>query len=395
MIKDIYPSSSISKLDSDLSSSELENAFDIEIVSPIVGMSPSYIQKALSKKRIKTLTLRDVVYLLDLDTFSETFIPRSRIPSYLLANRKKDAAEKILLQKNHILIKGSATDLIRRLPAASIQCVVTSTPYWGTRIYETSLDIAWADGEVCPFGHEQTPEGFIRHTIEILYLLKPTIRIEGSIWWNLMDTYNTRTQIRSSASETLRAMQGKDKRAWKDHDARRYSARHSFLKDGEQSMIPYRVAERASRIGYWVKSVITWKKNGSMPETVDSRVTRELEYVIHLTAQRTPLFKKSSYRKMPEQLGGRNEKYESDKLTDVWHLPTSPGRDGHGAQFPLALPARCIALTTRENDWVLDPFIGSGTTALAAAKLNRKAIGFDVSQAYLDLARSRLAKLSK
>ena len=195
-----------------------------------------------------------------------------------------------------------------------------------------------------------------------------------------MDTYNTRTQIRRNAAETLRAMKGNDPRGWRDHECRRYSAGHSFLNDGEQCLIPFRVAERASRIGYFVKSVITWKKNGSMPETVGTRVTRELEYILHLSVDRTPLFQKNQYTTIPEAIGGRNRTFESEKLTDVWCFRTTSGRDGHGAQFPIELPGRCIALTTKKSDLVLDPFVGAGTAVLAACRLGRKGLGFDVSK---------------
>ena len=83
---------------------------------------------------------------------------------------------------------------------------MTSSPYWGMRVYENERNMRWADGESCPYGFEQTPEGFIRHTIELLVLMKPAITAEGSVWWNIMDTYNTRTPIRGNARERLDAM---------------------------------------------------------------------------------------------------------------------------------------------------------------------------------------------
>ena len=207
-----------------------------------------------------------------------------------------------------------------------------------------------------------------------------------------MDTYNTRTQIRTSASETLNAMRGNDPRGWHDHECRRYSAGHAYLKDGEQCMIPTQVAARASRIGYYVKSTIAWKKTGSMPETVDTRTTRELEFILHLSRDRAPRFDKQVFLRIPEALGGRNCRHEAEKLTDVWHFSTAAGKDGHGAQFPIALPGRCIALTTGPGDRVLDPFVGSGTTSVAAAHLGRKSAGFDVSSNYLRTASARLVK---
>lgn len=126
-----------------------------------------------------------------------------------------------------------------------------------------------------------------------------------------------------------------------------------------------------------------------MPEPQLSRVSRNVEYIIHLTTQRTPLFNKKAYLELPEELGGK-QFHESEKLSDFWYLPTSSGGNGHGAQFPLQLPGRCIALSSNEGDTILDPFIGSGTTAIAAYLLNRKYIGFDISEEYLHLAEKRI-----
>jgi DNA modification methylase len=388
MIQDIHPETPVTALFRDFTKETLERAFPLSLVSALVGMNPSFVRKALGSKS-DTVSLKSVLHLLDMDAFAETFIPRSRIPQYLLNWQSPVSEPQISLPDGQDFIQGSATTLIPRLPRKSVQCVVTSTPYWGLRLYSDTFLVSWADGEVCPFGNEQTPEAFIRHTVELLFLLKPVITSTGSVWWNLMDTYNTRTQIRANAAETLRAMRGEDSRGWHDYECRRYSAGHSFLTDGEQCLIPSRVVERASRLGYLVKSLITWKKNGSMPETVDTRVTRELEYIIHLAVDRSPLFNKAVYRQIPETIGGRNTSYESEKLTDVWCFRTSDGRNGHGAQFPVVLPARCIALSTNEGDLVLDPFIGAGTTAIAARRLGRRCLGFDVSDAYLEVARNK------
>ena len=208
-----------------------------------------------------------------------------------------------------------------------------------------------------------------------------------------MDSYNTRTQIRSSASEALRAMQGKDSKSWADHAARRYSAGHSYLKDGELSLIPVQIAQRASRIGFYVKSLITWAKPSSMPEPQNSRVSRGSEFVIHMTKTRTPKFDREAYRRVRTALGGRNVGYESDKLSDVWVLPTSSGKNGHGAQFPTALPGRCIALSTAPGDLVLDPFVGSGNSGVAARALGRRFIGIDVSPQYIAVAEEAISSV--
>ncbi|MDA8648020.1 site-specific DNA-methyltransferase [Rhodobacteraceae bacterium] len=388
-LPDIKPETKVTTFDRD-AFREAKLNLPVDVVAPVVGMSPTFIRKVVGRK--SSIDGNDLLSLLDQDTFCETFIPRSGILKYFSEKYKTDPPRLVDNPKQGSSLRhGNALDLIESLPAESIQCVVTSTPYWALRIYKDSLSVEWADGEACPYGHEQTPEGFLRHTTEILFHLMRAVKADGSIWWNIMDSFNTRTQIRGNAAEALRAMQGKDPKGWNDHECRRYSAGHVFLKDGEQCLIPARIAERAARLGYYVKSIITWAKTSSLPEPQNSRVSRNLEYILHLSKQRTPKFDKSVYRTLPVKFGGRNNGWETDKLSDVWTLPTSSGRGGHGAQFPLALPGRCIALSTEEGDCVLDPFVGAGNAGVAALSLRRTFIGFDVSKEYLETAQTRLA----
>lgn len=363
--------------------------FDREVVAPLVGMSKTFIRKVVGHRRL--LSIDDVLLLLDQDAYSETFVRRSQVLNFLMTLPDEDDTADPVEVLSHVLLCGNVTEVLSRLAPRSVQCVVTSSPYWGVRIYDDSTIVTWADGEVCAYGHEQTPESFVRHTVQILWLLKSKLTSNASVWWNIGDTYNTRTQIRGSALEALHAMQGKDDRKWSEHDARRHSAGHSYLADGEQCTIPFRIAERASRIGYLVKSIITWAKQSSLPEPQNSRVNRGVEYVLHMSPIRTPKFDKDAYRRLPASLGGRNVGYEPDKLTDVWVLPTSPGGDGHGAQFPVALPARCIALSTEPDDLVLDPFVGLANSGVAARILGRRFTGIDVSEKYLSLAEEKLA----
>ena len=385
---DIKPRTSVSTFDRTKDLGE-GDCYPLNWVAPIVGMSKTFIRRVVGQK--SRLSDQDLINLLDQDAHSETFIPRSKVIEYLRSFSSSDSnRSKTLGLEPYTLIKGDALQQLRSFRSQSISCVVTSTPYWALRIYQDAVSTQWADGAFCVYGHEQTPEEFLRHTSEILHEIYRVLDRNGSVWWNIMDSFNTRTQIRYNASESLKAMQGKDPRKWREFECRRYSAGHSYLKDGEQCLIPSRIAERASRMGYYVKSVITWAKTATLPEPQNSRVSRNIEYVLHLSKVRSPTFDKTSYLKLNADLGGRNPDWETEKLSDVWVLPTSSGRDGHGAQFPISLPGRCISLSTAENDLVLDPFVGAGNAGVAALKLQRRFVGIDVSKTYLTTANQRL-----
>ena len=399
MIRDIKPKTPVAVLRRDFTKSELQRRFDVELVCAAVGMSRAFIARAFGVPggRPRTATLEQVLFLLDLDGFQETFLPRSRIPDYLLNLEITDPPTPLRVDNTAVLV-GNARDLLPALPEHAVQSVVTSSPYWGMRTYDNQRDVKWADGEMCPYGFEQTPEGFIRHTIELLYLLKPALALKGSVWWNLMDTYNTRTPIRGNARERMSLMDGTStqRHGWTEHAACRHSAGHMYLQDAEQCSIPLkRVAERASRIGYMHRSSITWRKNSATPEPVNSRVTRQAEYILHLSVGQAPFFDKEEWqtRRGPEPGAAPTRSTNPPNFTDVWSLPTAVGKNGHGARIPPRAP-RSVYFHQQPpwGDLVLDPFIGSGTTAIAALALGRKCIGFDVSEKYVESARARVAR---
>ncbi len=388
----IQPKSSISRLASDFPAAAYKRSFAVNVVAPIVGMSYHLIGDALGHSaRRETVTFTELLELLNSDAYSETFVPRHKIPEYLLSQSTYSGAR--LHPSSEVeLLHGSASDLIPALQPQSIDCVVTSSPYWGMRVYDTNLTVAWADGERCPYGLEQTPEGFVRHTVELLYRLEPAIADTGSVWWNIGDTYNTRTVVRRSSSEKLQAMKGdRIAETWADGKVLRSSAGHAYLKDGEMCLIPHQISQRASRVGYCNAHTFVWARS-TTPESVSSRVSHVTEYVLHLTVSTKSHWNGAGIDGLPRHLGGRQKGEASFGVPDLWRLPTATGRHGHGAAFSTSLPGRCIALATERGHRILDPFIGSGSTALAAVELERSVTGFDVSESYLAIAEKRIAE---
>ncbi|MGC8465219.1 MAG: DNA methyltransferase [Acidimicrobiales bacterium] len=95
-------------------------------------------------------------------------------------------------------------------------------------------------------------------------------------------------------------------------------------------------------------------------------------------------------RELPYQSSMTRDAFMEDTL-DVWEIPPeSATRVGHPAPYPVELPARLIELYTYRGDLVLDPFLGSGTTAVAAARMDRHYVGYDLDESYIKLAQQRV-----
>ena len=136
-------------------------------------------------------------------------------------------------------------------------------------------------------------------------------------------------------------------------------------------MRPFDIVNRLrQKQGYFINDIIIWHKNNPIP--MQKRLTNAIEYIFVLS-------------KHP--IG----KYYTKKYThNVWKFPVDSGNKGHSAVFPIELPLRCIEHFTKENDVVLDPFMGSGTTGVACKKMNRKFIGMEINKEYIKIAKDRI-----
>lgn len=159
------------------------------------------------------------------------------------------------------------------------------------------------------------------------------------------------------------------------------------------------VANVMTDIGYLMRGEIIWNKSASAGVScawgswmsANNPVLRDVhEYIL--------VFSKSSYSK-PKQSEASKSTIEREGFLEwtksVWEIPAeSARRVGHPAPFPVQLPIRLIHLFSHSDDIVLDPFMGSGSTALACVQTNRQWIGYDVSKEYCDLTDQRIAKYS-
>jgi DNA modification methylase len=253
------------------------------------------------------------------------------------------------------LYDGDCIDVLRKLPRASVDCVVTSPPYFWQRDYSV-------EGQ---FGMEPTIEGFVenlRATFrEIWSVLKP----DGTILLNLGDTYYNK--------------KGKPH----GHDTKNPGRRMATLRAVDTSGlglprksligIPWRVALALQDDGWTLRSDIIWVRNQALGEpTSRDRPWRRYEHVFLLS-------KSIQYHFDRDKLDGEE---------DVWHIDNdqrgSTALGFHFAQFPRGLARRCIAVGSRPGDVVLDPFVGGGTSMSVALAMGRHAIGIDLNRDYCD-----------
>lgn len=258
---------------------------------------------------------------------------------------------------------GDALDVLRRLPDQSVQCVVTSPPYWGLRDYKINRQI----------GLEPTLPEFLNRLVCVFAEVRRVLRLDGLMWLNIGDGY-------TSGNRGWRAPD-------KKNPARAMNTRPETpqgLKPKDLLGIPWRLAFALQDDGWFLRSDIIWNKPNGMPESVKDRPTRCHEFVFLLSRSEEYYY---NHEALMEPANGRGKRRSR---RSVWNINTQPFPDAHFATFPPALVEPCILGSTREGDFVLDPFFGSGTVGLVCQKMNRKFIGIELHPDYVSIAAKRL-----
>lgn len=261
-----------------------------------------------------------------------------------------------------VLFEGDAYHVLRRLPSECVQCVVTSPPYWGLRDYGI-------EGQI---GLEPTLAQFLNRLVAIFAELRRILKPDGLLWLNIGDGY-------TSGNRGYRAPDRKN-------PARAMTVRPDTpegLKPKDLLGIPWRLAFALQADGWYLRSDIVWHKPNAMPESVTDRPTRAHEYLF--------MFSKSEryhYDRKAVQERGVNGK--SRNCRSVWDIPTQAFPEAHFATFPPALVAPCILASTQPDDFVLDPFFGSGTVGLVCLRHGRRYVGIELRPEYVRLAVQRL-----
>lgn len=296
----------------------------------------------------------------------------------------------LLIQSNSLYIP---------LADKSINCVVTSPPYYGLRDYGV-------DGQI---GLEQTPDDYVNKLVNVFREVKRVLRDDGTLWLNLGDSYASMKSRYSQKAQSLNGGKPQDNE-FRGNKIDLYHHKDLGLKDKDLIGIPWRVAFALQADGWYLRSDCIWAKPNPMPESVKDRPTKAHEYIFLLSKKskyyydndvikeplahpketRRPVGSKGAWeldgRKQRENGGGSSYSGYPNKRNkrDVWTVSTKPYRGAHYATFPPDLIEPCILAGCPEGGVVLDPFVGSGTTVMVANRNGRKGIGLDLSWKYLD-----------
>lgn len=259
-----------------------------------------------------------------------------------------------------VVLQSDVLHGLQAIESESIDCVVTSPPYFWQRDYEV-------DGQ---YGHESTIEDYVEALRLCFHELRRVLKVDGTFFLNLGDTYYS--------------AKGKPHGRDEKHRGRMMSRQKLRAVDGpglglpRKSLIgiPWRVALALQEDGWTLRSDIIWRRPGSVPEpTAKDRPWTTYEHIYLLAKSPRYYFDRSAL--------GHEE--------DIWQITSRPENPGaHFAPFPYALAERCIRCGCRQSGVVLDPFVGSGTTMLAAKALGHSAIGIDLSEKYCEFIVERL-----
>lgn len=297
---------------------------------------------------------------------------------------------------------------LKQLDDNSINTCVTSPPYWGLRDYGV-------DGQL---GLENTPEEYVEKLVKVFREVKRVLKDDGTLWLNLGDSY--------AGSGKGQWEQGKGQKetyiATKDSPQCKIPKTPNGLKPKDLIGIPWMVAFALRADGWYLRQDIIWSKPNPMPESVKDRCTKSHEHIFLLSkspfyfynadaiAEDTVYPVGTRKDKKRGEFKGKYHAHEDFKhisdsfrairdkrnKRDVWHVATKPFRAAHFATFPPKLIEPCILAGCPIGGTVLDPFMGSGTTAEVALTLQRNFIGFEINQEYIDIAKkNRLSSVQQ
>lgn len=331
--------------------------------------------------------------------------------------------------KNRIVC-GQTKEVLRTMPDESIDCCITSPPYYGLRDYGVQGQI----------GLEASPEEYVANLADVFREVRRVLKEDGTLWLNLGDSY--------AGSGKGSAKDAENAKKYKQGTCKGMLGQSAVTTTGMGACkpkdlmgIPWMVAFALRADGWYLRQDIIWSKTNCMPESVKDRCTKSHEYIFLFSKSRKYYFdseaikepavgfnnidpagslgtirpnsrrrkgnnktfrgggaytmnqsfynsaivEKASVGNKPNESGFRNRR-------SVWNIASAAYKGAHFATFPLKLIEPCILAGSRVGGVVLDPFIGSGTTAVCAVQHERKYVGIELNPEYAKMAEERIER---
>ena len=277
-----------------------------------------------------------------------------------------------------------------------IQMCVTSPPYYGLRDY---------GGEENQIVQEGRPEEFIDQLVEVFKKVRDVMVDDGTLWVNMGDTYYNYRSDGNYPKQTVSKT---------NQDLPNFSpARGNKLK-GLKSKdligVPWLLAFALRKDGWYLRQDIIWHKPNPMPESVKDRCTKSHEYIFLLSKSKNYYYDNEAIKEPAKDWGtrdrtngkyhnkgtglqphtGLSKSYPTKNKRSVWTVTSKPYKEAHFATYPPDLIEPCIKAGSKKGDIILDPFMGSGTTAMVSKQLDRHFIGCELHDSYKTLINGRL-----
>ena len=297
-----------------------------------------------------------------------------------------------------LILFGDCKETLKQFPRGSAQKCVTSPPYYGLRDY---------GGETDQIGQEDTPEQFVDNLVSVFREVRDVLKDDGTLWVNIGDSYynyrpGTGGLPKQTVSKTSQDLPTQCNRRANKLDG---------LKEKDLIGIPWMLAFALRADGWYLRQDIIWHKPNPMPESVRDRCTKSHEHIFLLSKNKKYYYDNEAIKEPVKQdWGTRNrdagkyhnpgtglqphsgltKSYERKNKRSVWTVNKKPYKGAHFATYPEELIEPCILAASRPGDTILDPFMGSGTTAYVARKHDRHYIGCELHEDYGSLIQKRI-----
>lgn len=297
---------------------------------------------------------------------------------------------------NYKILQGDSLEVLKTLEPESVNCCITSPPYWGLRDYGMGK---------AQIGLELTPQEYVEKMVAVFAEVKRVLRKDGTLWLNLGDSYSSGNR-KTTTPQTIRGTDNAE--AVIATNARPPVV--EGIKQKDLIGIPWRVAFALQESGWYLRQDIIWHKPNPMPESVTDRCTKAHEYIFLLSKSAIYYFDSDAMQEETGRTGGNPRIFgaknqEGTKRNDigedfidngkrnkrsVWSVTVKPYSEAHFATFPKELIEPCVLAGCPEGGTILDPFGGSGTTAEVALENRRNAILIELNPKYIELAERRI-----